>query len=207
MAEHGHDGHLGNVYAAQSPEEIAAHYDDWAEGYDSHMAQTGYRHPSVAVALLARHLPAGPDAILDAGAGTGLVGGWLGILGYPTVDGLDISQGMLKVAASKGGYRDLHCLALGGALPFADEAYQAVISTGVFTTGHVGVDAVPELVRITAKGGVLVITVKETLWNGGFETALAAMDGVTLLATTEPYVSMPGDAATAPSRAIVLQRT
>ncbi len=206
MANPTHDGPLADVYAAQTPEEIAAHYDKWADGYDAYMAEAGYRHPSVAVALLTRHLPAGAAPVLDAGAGTGLVGAWLGILGYPAVDGLDISQGMLKVAAAKGGYRALHCLALGGDLPFADGAYAGVISTGVFTTGHVGTEALPELVRITAPGGVLVITVKDVLWESAFKAAVADLPGIALEAMTEPYVSMPGEAATAPGRAVVLRR-
>ena len=206
MAEQQHDGPLADVYAAKSPEEIAAHYDAWSQDYDADMAQMGYRHPSVAVALLARHLRAGAAPILDAGAGTGLVGAWLGILGYPEVEGLDISEGMLKVAEEKGGYRRLHRLALGGDLPFDDAAFQGVISTGVFTTGHVGAEALPELVRITEPGGVLVITVKESLWDGSFAAAVDGMYGVSLVEMTAPYVSMPEEAATAPGRAVVLQR-
>jgi SAM-dependent methyltransferase len=206
MAEHSHGGPLGDVYGAQSPQELAAHYDSWAGAYDADMAQAGYRHPSIAVALLARYLPLGAAPVLDAGAGTGLVGAWLGILGYPEVEGLDISEGMLKVAASKGGYRRLHRLVLGGDLPFESGAFQGVISAGVFTTGHVGAEALPELARITAPGGVLVITVKETLWTGDFAGTVAEMESVVLVETTEPYVSMPGEAATAPSRAVVLRR-
>lgn len=204
--ERGHDGPLADVYGAKSPDEIAAHYDSWAGAYDTDMAQAGYRHPSVAVALFARHLETGAAPVLDAGAGTGLVGAWLGILGYPEVEGLDISEGMLKVAASKGGYKRLHCLALGDDLPFGDGAFQGVISAGVFTTGHVGVEALPELLRITAPGGVLVITVKDTLWVNSFAAEIARMAGVALVETTDPYVSMPGEAATAPSRAVVLRR-
>ena len=50
----------------------------------------------------------GAAPVLDAGAGTGLVGEWLGILGYPEVEALDISEGMLAVARAKGVYRALH---------------------------------------------------------------------------------------------------
>lgn len=206
MADHGHGGRLGDVYSARNPQEIAARYDKWAGAYDADMAQAGYRHPSIAVALLSRHLPRGAAPVLDAGAGTGLVGGWLGTLGYPQVEGLDISKAMLKVAASKGGYQRLHHLALGDPLPFSNSAFAAVISAGVFTTGHVGAEALPELVRVTAPGGVLVITVKETLWAASFSAAINDIDALKMIETTEPYVSMPGDAATTPSRAIVLQR-
>lgn len=202
-----HGGQLGAVYDAKAPEEVAALYDGWADTYDAEMAQAGYRHPSVGLALLARHLPAGAGPVLDAGCGTGTLGAWLGILGYGPVEGLDISEGMLKVAARKGGYAALHRLALGGPLPFADGAFAAVISTGVFTTGHVGPEGLDELVRITRPGGVLVLTVKSTLWEGGFAAHVAALaDRVALREQTAPYVSMPGEAGTIPSLAIVLGR-
>ena len=205
MAQTTHDGHLGAVYAATKADEVAAAYDSWAETYEAEMRAAGYRHPSVALALLARHLPRGAGPVLDAGAGTGMVGEWLGIVGYPQIEALDISAGMLAVADRKGVYAKLHNIALGGALPFADASYAAIICTGVFTTGHVGAEALAELARITKPGGVIVATVKNTVWDGGFAAEIARLsDRVALIEETAPYVSMPGEAATSPSRAIVL---
>ena len=136
------------------------------------MAALAYRHPSIGAALLARHLPRGAGPVLDAGAGTGLLGDWLRILGYGPLEGLDISQGMLAVARGKGVYAALHCAALGEALPFADGHFAGIISTGVFTTGHVGAEALPELRRICRCGGVIVLTVKDTVWTGSFADSL-----------------------------------
>ncbi|WP_225026776.1 class I SAM-dependent DNA methyltransferase [Xinfangfangia pollutisoli] len=200
-----HDGHLGAVYGASAPEQVAAAYDAWAETYDAEMARNGYRHPAIGLALMARHLPRGAAPILDAGVGTGLTGSWFGLLGWPEVEGIDISEGMLAMAARKGAYARLTRAVLGETLPFADGQFAAVISTGVFTTGHVGAEALPELMRITRPGGVLVLTVKETLWQGGFAQALAA-EPADLLEQTVPYVSMPGDPATTPSLALALRR-
>ncbi|MDT8853968.1 class I SAM-dependent methyltransferase [Paracoccaceae bacterium Fryx2] len=205
MEQEKHDGPLGAVYDARSPEEIAQIYDFWAETYDAEMAAAGYRHPSICLGLLARHLPRGAAPLLDAGVGTGLIGDWLGIMGYPEVEGLDISEGMLAVAARKGCYTALHRLALGGALPFADGQFAGVVSTGVFTTGHVGAEALAELLRICRPGGVLVLTVKDTLWDG-FAAAIAGMaERVALIEETVPYVSMPGEVGTVPGRGIVLR--
>lgn len=170
------------------------------------MAKAGYRHPAIGLALLARHLPRGAGPVLDAGCGTGLLGDWLGIMGFGPVEGLDLSEGMLAVARAKGAYARLHRLALGQVLPFAEGQFAAVISTGVFTTGHVGIEGVPELVRVTAMGGPIVLTVKTTLWEGGFGAALEGMAGVQIVERTEPYVSMPGEAGTVPSLAVVLRR-
>src|SRR3954447_4508616 len=144
VADSKHLGALGEVYAAKRPEEVAALYDRWSQTYDADMSAAGYRHPTICLALLARHLARGSAPLLDAGAGTGLIGEWLDIAGYPQVEALDISQGMLDQAARKGVYSALHCLALGGALPFADNTYAGIISAGVFTSGHVGAEGMDE---------------------------------------------------------------
>jgi len=208
MTNSKHDGHLGAVYDAKEPEEIAGHYDRWAHSYDADMAAAGYRHPAICLALLSRHLPRGTEPLLDAGAGTGLVGEWLGIMGYPGVEALDISEGMLAVARKKGVYSDVHQLALGGPLPFSDNTYAGIISAGVFTTGHVGAHGVDELIRICQPGGVIVLTVKDTLWTEAFAAHvcdLQASGKVTLVEQTSPYVSMPGEAATIPSLGVVIK--
>ncbi len=202
-------GHLGAVYAAKSTAEVAAGYDAWAERYDAEMAAAGYRHPAICLAVLCRHLPRGAAPLLDAGAGTGLVGEWLGTVGYPEVEALDLSSGMLAMAERKQVYTQLHQLALGTDLPFADGAFAGVISTGVFTTGHVGAEALPELLRICAPGGVLVLTIKDTVWEAGFCAAIdgAIADGsITLAEQTPPYVSMPGEVGTIPGRCVALRR-
>jgi ubiquinone/menaquinone biosynthesis C-methylase UbiE len=207
MKDAKHDGHLGAVYGAKTPLQVAAIYDQWAATYDSEMLVAGYRHPSICLALLARYLPHGTAPVLDAGAGTGLIGEWLGIVGYPTVEALDISEGMLAVAAKKNIYTKLHQLALGGPLPFVDHAFAGIVSTGVFTTGHVGAEALDELIRICQVGGSIVLTVKDTIWHAGFRQAvqeLTKMGRVELAEETKPYISMPGEAGTVPSRAIVL---
>lgn len=204
----GHDGFLGAVYDSKSTADVAALYDKWAETYDAEMAQAGYRHPSICLALLARHLPKGAAPLLDAGAGTGLIGEWLKIMGYPTVEALDISEGMLKVAARKNCYSAFHVLALGGALPFKTHSFGGVISAGVFTSGHVGAEGLDELIRITRPGGVIVLTVKGTLWDSGFAARVAELEAKGLVARaeeTDPYVSMPGETGTTPSRGLVLR--
>ncbi len=209
MADGHHEGALGQVYSAKKPEEVAALYDRWADTYDAEMAAAGYRHPSIALALLARHLPRGAVPVLDAGCGTGLVGEWLGIVGYPQVEGLDISAGMLARAERKGAYACLHNLALGGPLPFADGHFAGIVSAGVFTTGHVGAEGLDELIRICRSGGAIVLTVKNTLWEGGFAARIAELEAqglVKRVEETEPYVSMPGEVGTVPSRAVVLRR-
>ena len=101
-------------------------------------------------------------------------------------------------------------LALGGPLPFADGHFGGVISAGVFTSGHVGAEGLDELIRITRAGGVIVLTIKGTLWDSGFSDRIAELEKQGLISCaeqTEPYVSMPGEANTTPSRGLVLRVT
>ncbi|WP_412050011.1 class I SAM-dependent DNA methyltransferase [Hoeflea sp. Naph1] len=199
---------LGAVYQAKRPEDVARVYDAWAEKYDDDMSLVGYRHPAISLALLSRYVPKNAQPLLDAGAGTGLIGEWLGITGYAHVEALDISEGMLAVAERKGVYAALHQAALGSRLPFADNHFAAIISAGVFTSGHVGAEGLDDLLRICKQGGAIVLTVKDVLWQAGFAQRVAALESeglCTLIDDTGPYVSMPGEAGTTPSRCIVLR--
>jgi len=208
MARDEKSGQLGAVYGAGSTAEVAGHYDRWAATYDADMSAVGYRHPTIGLALLARHLPRSARPVLDAGVGTGIMGEWLGIAGYPEVEGLDISEGMLAVAARRGSYARLHKLALGGPLPFAAGTFAGILSVGVFTTGHVGAEGLDELVRICRPGGIIVLTVSPTLLADSMDARLAelAAEGrIARLETTAPYVSMPGEAGTIPSCGLVLK--
>src|SRR5829696_9129761 len=83
------ESRLEAVYNATSRDELSKAYDRWADSYDSDMAEVAYRHPAVGLALLTRYLARDSEPILDAGAGTGLIGELLGTMGYPTIDALD----------------------------------------------------------------------------------------------------------------------
>lgn len=208
MSQPKHDGRLGAVYDAKSPEEIARLYDGWAATYDADMVAAGYRHPAVASAMFARAVPKGAGPILDAGAGTGQIGELLAILGYGHVEALDISAGMLEVARAKGVYRAFHQLALGGPLPFADGQFAGLISTGVFTSGHVGAEGLPELIRSCRSGGAIILTVKSTVWDAGIGAAVGALVAsgkLTVADETPPYGSMPNEVGTVPARCIAMR--
>src|SRR5690606_18906608 len=110
---------------------------------------------------------------------------------------------------AKGAYAALHRLALGGELPFSDGQFAGIVSAGVFTSGHVGVEGLDELIRICRPGGVIVLTVKNTLWDDGFATRILELEAGSVVSRseeTEPYVSMPGETGTVPSRGLVLGR-
>jgi hypothetical protein len=115
---------------------------------------------------------------------------------------------MLDKAGAKGVYTALHRLAMGDVLPFADGAYAGIVSAGVFTSGHVGVEGLDELIRICRAGGVIVLTVKNTLWDAGFAERIVALEArgtISRLEETPPYASMPGEGDTVPSRCLALR--
>ena len=50
-------------------------------------------------------------------------------------------------------------------LDAADDAYDAGISAGTFTVGHVGPEGLPEFARVVKPGGVLSLTVNEAVYE------------------------------------------
>jgi predicted TPR repeat methyltransferase len=168
------------VYAARTPEEVAAAYRQWAATYDSETLGIGYYLPFQITAWVARHVPPGEGPLLDAGCGTGLSGLALKALGYRQLVGLDLSAEMLELAGSRRAYDELKQAELGGPLPWPDRHFRAFFSTGVFTIGHAPASSLHELVRITRPGGHAIFTVRDAvLETGGFPEVFAelARDG------------------------------
>ncbi len=157
-------------------------YDEWASTYDRDLtdASHGYVGPQEAAKAVARHNPQSGLLVLDAGCGTGLSGVALKeALGADAViDGADISTRMLALAAKKEVYRNLHTADLSTPLAMDDGVYGAVVCVGTLTGGHVGpVPALRECVRVTASGGVIVATVKESVWTtDGYEAEVKRLE-------------------------------
>lgn len=157
---------LQKVLSAQSKEELSEAYDEWAEQYDEDLIESmNYVAPAIASKLLGGQLEAEEVRILDAGCGTGLVGQCLNEQGYKFIDGLDYSNSMLIKADEKKVYRQLLQGDLTAKLNIPDKVYDAVISVGTFTCGHVGPEALEELVRITKPGGCICFTVRDKAWH------------------------------------------
>ena len=114
--------------------------------------------------------------ILDAGAGTGLLGSALRELGFTRLDALDLSSAMLAEAERKGIYGTLTEGRLGNALPFDPAAYDAVVACGVLTTGHAPASCLAELVRITRPGGHVVFTLRSDRPPPGFDGEIASLE-------------------------------
>lgn len=192
----GKDGtrQLRKAYLAKDAAETSGVYDDWAAAYETDMKDVGYAHPALVAAMLSRHLEPGGGEILDAGAGTGIMGEILAALGYANLVGLDASDGMLARAAAKGKYRELKHLYLGRPLDFADDRFAAVVSAGVFTQGHAPLSGFDELIRVTRPGGLLVFSIARTYLDGLFQDKRRELETAGLwrpVDATAPYNSTP----------------
>lgn len=164
---------LDDAYQIKGPEDARRVYGEWAESYDqSFGASWGYIAPREIAAILKSEVSE-PAEILDIGAGTGLVAEHLRGL---TVDAVDITPEMLEVARGKGLYRKLMIGDLTKTLDIPDGSYDAVISCGTFTHGHVGPECFPELLRTTRPGAVFACgTIGPVLDGVGFGSALARL--------------------------------
>ncbi len=188
------DSILARVYGARSNDDLAEGYDGWAGDYDGDMEQRGYRLPGIVSALTARHVGTGEGPLLDAGAGSGLLGIWLQLLGYGALTGIDLSRGMLDLAAATGAYHTLHQMTLGEPLDFPDDAFAAVVSAGTFGRTHAPPSGFDELVRITRPGGHLVLSIRARgMEEAGFPAALASLEQAgkwRLVETVGPFQAM-----------------
>lgn len=183
------------VYSAKNNRELEARYDLWAPEYERDLSEEfEWLSPQVAVKLFALHVAPGAR-ILDAGAGTGLVGERLVSAGYRDLQAMDLSPGMLQVARQKNIYRKLWQMTLGEHLAFATDRFDAVIGVGVFSTGHAPAHAFDELVRITRNGGHIVFSLKTDLYEqDGFGEYLAELEAAgrwRLLERSERFRPLP----------------
>ncbi len=183
------------VYASESNEQLQERYDQWAEEYDEGMeSDFGYVIPRIAAETLQQFVSK-ESRVLDAGAGTGLVGVELHRLGYTNLDAMDMSQGMLDEARSKGVYGNLYQMVMGEPLDLETGSYDAAICVGVLTLGHAPVHSLDELARIVRPGGFVVFTLRPDVYRqNGFrekQQQLESNGAWELANVTREFLGMP----------------
>jgi SAM-dependent methyltransferase len=180
--------------SAKSSQEIVEIYDSWAEDYERRILGNGYSTPAVATWFFGRYVRPEDGTVLDAGAGTGITGAILAPLGYRDLVGIDVSPRMLELARDKSVYKDLREMELGGQLDFPDDAFGAVVSTGVFAAGHAPPESFDDLIRVTKPGGHIIFSVRTDVYeDSGFKKKQEALESEgrwQLLEMTDPFAHL-----------------
>lgn len=168
------DAFVSGAYDLKDSDDAQSFYKLWADDYEGHMVgELGYCSPRLVAERLTRHLSDTNAEILDVGCGTGLTSDHLHEQGFGKVDGVDLTDAMLAKARARGIYRNLIRADLTKPIDLPDACYDAMVSSGTFTCGHVGPEPFDELVRLLRPGGLISFSVHVDIWEAqGFKAAL-----------------------------------
>lgn len=183
------------ITSSKDNDELVDRYDRWAATYDVDLHDAyGWIGPQQAATIFSQLVPR-PARILDAGAGTGLVGQALAAYGYSDIVAADLSTAMLEEARKKKVYGAFHQIVLGESIALESDSFDAVVSVGVLTLGHAPPSSFDELIRITKPGGHIVFTLRTDVYEqNGFREKQAELEEkqAWMVATvSEPFQAMP----------------
>ena len=195
---------LDDAYSVKTPEDNVALYREWANTYDSEFAgPRGYQYPRLIADIFAKQSTPSDSPVLDVGSGTGLVASALlehdEITSQLAIDGIDISPEMLAVSRGKAVYRRLFEADLTQSIDLPKAHYGAVVSAGTFTHGHVGPDALMELLYLCRSNALFVVGINGSAFDeykfGSYFAALQADNHITPIEYTRvQYYASASDA-------------
>lgn len=152
------------------PDKLNDYYAGWAGRYDKDVGDQDYGCPrvvaSTALLVAEAYLNKAPGevSVLDAGCGTGLAGEELRKRGFRHVDGFDLSNEMVDIAAKTGVYGRL-----AGGIDLnedhenpLEQQYDIIVCAGVFTLGHVEPRALTRMARYLKTDGLMVISTRNS---------------------------------------------
>ncbi len=187
---------LEEAYSVKTPEDVRRLYGKWAATYESEFVdKRSYRYPQAIAEIFNDVVPNdGITDVVDIGTGTGLSCKYLAALRPRLIfDGIDISPEMLAQAKLKlrsGGapvYRELLERDLTKPVQGTNAPYDASICSGTFTHGHLGPEAIENLIPLVKPSGWIVFGVNNEHFVGrSFAEELARLSTTGLI--TEPRI-------------------
>ncbi|WP_120499387.1 class I SAM-dependent methyltransferase [Roseovarius sp. EL26] len=186
-------GRVDWVIRAETNAEMRRRYDLWAQDYDSDVGSyDDYLVPWEATKVAAQVLDKNM-LIMDAGAGTGLVGQTLKEAGFQRLIAVDYSEGMLEIARQKQVYQDVHKCDLSRPTEFEAGSIDCVITCG--TTTQMPCASLREFARIVRAGGQIIFAVVPDAWvECGYANILSELEAqgqVSVISRGEPFQMLP----------------
>lgn len=186
-------GRVDWVIRADTNAEMRRRYDLWAQQYDADVGSYEDYLVPVEAAKVAESVIARDALIVDAGAGTGLVGQTLAKAGFQRLIAVDYSAGMLDIARQKNVYQDLQQCDLNGPTTFDAGSVDCVITCG--TTSQMPCASLREFARIVRPGGHIIFAVVPDAWvRCGYADVLAELEAagrVSVESRGEAFQMMP----------------
>ncbi|XP_071545009.1 methyltransferase-like protein 27 [Panulirus ornatus] len=146
------------------PSQVIGNYSNWSRNYDKMMCLGTYNGPLMGAEEVARLVPEERRQkvrVLDIAAGTGKVGLELHKRGFVNIDALEPSEGMMNILRDTGVYSVKYQEFLGiGQNTVPPDTYDVVVIVGGMGEGHVPIQGVDDMIRITKPGGFVVIVMR-----------------------------------------------
>ncbi|XP_072022422.1 methyltransferase-like protein 27 [Amphiura filiformis] len=157
-------GGMAKIGAEGTAEELIEFYDRNAKEYEETRglvrSNMGREHLARAVSRAVSDKSA---RLLECAAGTGAGAEYVHLEGFTNIDALEPSQGMLDIAKLKNIYKQLYCAGFQSdkQVDIQDDTYDALFFSASFAPGHLGVEHLPEMIRILKPGGVIIFNVPD----------------------------------------------
>jgi len=101
---------------------------------------------------------------------------------------------MLEQARAKSVYRELRLANLYDGPPGPEGSYAGIVSSGTFTSGHVGPEVLPDLISCAVPGALVAMSVKAEHYSSqGFAAVLDGLTGERIRAPELHDVPIYGD--------------